>query len=166
MSDKFDDVIDPEVAAEALLEAQGKGIQEEVTVLELLAKQPSGSPVKVKVRYVPQSMGSALEFEDGTPIKNERNPKFKASTWNKNILKKLNTLALKNIQIVNDLDGKEPGPREIRLSLISEAEFKRLYGLCFPGASDGSDDSEIEDNAYGGKKRKGLRAGKPDAGGS
>lgn len=163
MSKEFDDVIDPDLNLEALAEAQGKGIEEEVTILELLTKQASGNPVKVKVRYLPQSIASSLEFEDGTPIKaNERKPKFKFSRWAKNILPKMNALALKNIQIVNDLDGAEPGPRDIRISLIGEGEFKRIHGLCFPGAGDGADDREDEADAPNRAKRKGLRSRKPD----
>ena len=81
-------------------------------------------------------------------------------------LAKLNGLALKNIQIVNDLAGAVPGPRDIRLSLISDGEFKRLHALCFPGASDDSADSEDEDNGNGGKKRKGIRVRKPDESGT
>jgi hypothetical protein len=159
MSKDFDDVIDPDLNLEALAEAQGKGIQEETTILELLAKNDYGNPIRVKVRYLPQSIASSLEFEDGTPIKKgERKPVFKFSKWAKNILPKMNALALKNIQIVNDLDGVEPGPRDIRISLIGEGEFKRLHALCFPGASDDSADSENEDNADGGKKRKGVRS--------
>lgn len=158
MSKDFDDVIDPDLNLEALAEAQGKGIAEETTILELLAKNDYGNPIRVKVRYLPQSIASSLEFEDGTPIKKgERKPVFKFSRWAKNILPKMNALALKNIQIVNDLDGATPGPRDIRISLIGEGEFKRLHGLCFPGAGDGSDDSPDEDNETGGKTGKGVR---------
>lgn len=167
MSDKFDDVIDPDLNIEALAEAQGKGIQEETTILELLAKNEYGNPIRVKVRYVPQSVASSLEYDDGTPLrKDERKPKFRASVWAKTVLQKLNTLALKNVQIVNDMDGRPVGPKEIRLSLISDGEFKRLFGLCFPGASDYSPDSEDEDNGNGGKKRKGIRSRKSDESGA
>lgn len=167
MSKDFDDVIDPELNADALAEAQGKGIAEETTILELLAKNDYGNPIRVKVRYLPQSIASSLEFEDGTPIKKgERKPVFKFSRWAKNILPKMNALALKNIQIVNDLDGAEPGPRDIKISLIGEGEFKKLHALCFPGASDDSTDSEDEDNANGGKKRKGIRSRKSDESGA
>ena len=155
----IDDVIDPDLNLEALAEAQGKGIAEETTILELLAKNDYGNPIRVKVRYLPQSIASSLEFEDGTPIKKgERKPVFKFSKWAKNILPKLNALALKNIQIVNDLDGAEPGPRDIRISLIGEGEFKKLHALCFPGASDDSTDSEDEAHDDGRKKRKGVRS--------
>ena len=162
MSKEFNDVIDPDLNIEALAEAQGKGIEEEVTILELLAKQTNGNPVKVKVRYLPQSIGSSLEYDDGTPLaKDVRKPKFKFGKWAKETLPKLNALALKNIQIVNDLDGDQPGPKDVRLSLIGAGEFRRLYSLCFPGASDGSDDLEDEDITPRGKGGKGVRSRKP-----
>lgn len=163
----IDEVIDPDLNLEALAEAQGKGIQEETTILELLAKNDYGNPVKVKVRYMPQSIASSLEYDDGTPIKREtRSPKFNYKKFIANHLGRLNALALKNVQIVNDLAGETPGPRDIRLSLISDGEFKRLYGLCFPGAGDGSTDSEDEDNESGGKAGKGVRRRKPAPDGS
>ena len=159
MSKDFDDVIDPDLNLEALAEAQGKGIAEETTILELLAKNEYGNPIRVKVRYLPQSIASSLEFDDGTPLKKDgRKPKFNYKKFIESHLAKLNGLALKNIQIVNDLAGAVPGPRDIRLSLISDGEFKRLHDLCFPGASDDSADSENEDNADGRKKRKGVRS--------
>ena len=155
----IDDVIDPDLNLEALAEAQGKGIQEETTILELLAKNDYGNPIRVKVRYLPQSIASSLEFDDGTPLKKDgRKPKFNYKKFIESHLAKLNGLALKNIQIVNDLAGAVPGPRDIRLSLISDGEFKRLHDLCFPGAGDGSDDSPDEDNAHGRKKCKGVRS--------
>lgn len=167
MSKEFDDVIDPDLNLEALAEAQGKGIQEETTILELLAKNDYGNPIRVKVRYLPQSIASSLEFDDGTPLKKDgRKPKFNYKKFIESHLAKLNGLALKNIQIVNDLAGAVPGPRDIRLSLISDGEFKRLHALCFPGASDDSADSEDEDNGNGGKKRKGIRVRKPDESGT
>lgn len=167
MSKEFDDVIDPELNAEALAEAQGKGIQEETTILELLAKNDYGNPIRVKVRYLPQSIASSLEFDDGTPIKKEtRNPKFNYRKFMATHLGRMNSLALKNVRIVNDLAGEAVGPKDIKLSLISDGEFKRLMGLCFPGASDDSADSEDEDNGNGGKKRKGLRSRKSDESGA
>lgn len=167
ISKEFDDVIDPDLNLEALAEAQGKGIKEETTILELLAKNDYGNPIRVKVRYLPQSIASSLEFDDGTPLKKDgRKPKFNYKKFMESHLAKLNGLALKNVQIVNDLAGETPGPRDIRLSLISDGEFKRLHDLCFPGASDGSDDSPDQDNEDGGKKRKGLRSRKPDESGA
>ena len=171
MSKEFDDVIDPELNAEALAEAQGKGIQEETTILELLAKNDYGNPVRVKVRYRPQSMADELEYQNGKPTPRPtppgtRRPKFDFKKWAKDNLPQLNDLALKNIQIVNDLDGSvEVGPRDIKLSLIASAEFRKLYGLCFPGASVDTDDSEDSDNAVGRKKRKGIRIKGADEGG-
>jgi hypothetical protein len=168
MSEKFEDVIDPEQNVEALAEAQGKGIEEEITILQLLVKNSVGDPIKVKVRYLPQSIGSELEYENGKPTPpttppGTRRPKFNFRTWAKNNLSQLNDLALKNIQIVNDLDGSVTlGPKDIKLSLIASAEFRRLYGLCFPGASIDSEDSENENNVSGRPKRKGIRGGQSD----
>ena len=67
----YDEVIDPDIAIEALQEAMGIEVEQGVTVLQLLNGK------KVKVRYVPQSIGSSLEYDHGTPINtNTRKPKF------------------------------------------------------------------------------------------
>ena len=154
----IDEVIDPDLNLEALAEAQKKDIKEETTILELLIKNDYGNPIKIKVRYMPQSIASSLEYDDGTPIKKTaRKPVFEFSKWAKSVLPRLNALALKNVQIVNDRDNGELGPRDIKLSLISEGEFKRIVGLCFPGAGDGSTDSEDEDSENSGKAGKGVR---------
>lgn len=152
----LDNVIDLDVNAEALAEAMGIPIKEKTTDLELL----NGKILK-NVRYLPQSIASSLEFDDGTPINPQvRKPKFNFKKWAREVIPKLNGLALKNIEIVNDLDGSpEMGPRAVRLSLISPGEFRRLNELCFPGAIENSD-SEDEDNAPRGARGKGVRRGK------
>lgn len=153
MTEKFDDIIDPDENLQALAEAMGQPVTEEVTILSLLNQR------RVKVRYLPQSIGSSLEFDDGSPIApGTRKPKFNYRKWAKEVLPKMNALALKNVQIINDLDGKAEMPKNgIRLSLISPGEFRRLQECCFPGATDDSPDSEDEDNAPRGKGRKGIR---------
>lgn len=157
MTEKFEDVIDPDENIEALAEAMGLPIEEKIMwpPLELLNGQ------KVKVRYLPQSIATSLEFDDGTPVTppGTRRPLFKYSKWVKEVIPKMNALALKNIQIINDLDKKnqEIPKGYVRLSLISLGEFRRLQNLCFPGATDDSSDSEDEDNAPRGKGRKGIR---------
>lgn len=153
MQDKFDEIIDPDENIEALAEAMGQAVQEEVTILSLLNGR------RVKVRYLPQSIGSSLEFDDGTPIApGTRKPKFQFRKWAKEVIPKLNGLALKNVQIVNDLDGKAEMPKNgIRLSLISPGEFRRLQDLCFPGTSDDSPDSENEDLSNDRPNRKRVR---------
>lgn len=153
MPEKFDEVIDPDENLQALAEAMGQPVAEEVTILTLLNQR------RVKVRYLPQSIGSSLEFDDGSPIApGTRKPKFNYRKWAKEVIPKLNALALKNVQIVNDLDGRAEMPKNgIRLSLISPGEFRRLQDLCFPGTSDDSPDSEYEDIPADRKTRKGLR---------
>jgi len=85
-------------------------------------------------------------------------PKFDYKKWVRDTLPKLNSLALKNVQIVNDVDGKTDIPKNgIRLSLISTGEFRRLQELCFPGAVFNSPDSEYEDLPHDRKNRKGIR---------
>ncbi len=159
----FDDVIDPDENMEALAEAMGQPIKEEVTILELLNKR------RVKVRYIPQSIASSLEFDDGTALNppGTRKPKFNYRRWAREILPKLNSLALRNIQIVNDLDSAtiEIPRGGVRLSLISPGEFRRLQDLCFPGSSD-NDIGEDEDNEPRRKGSKGLRRGEPAEAGS
>ena len=153
MTDKnFDDVIDPDENIAALQEAMGQPVAEEVMILSLLNGR------RVKVRYLPQSIASSLEFDDGTPIQVQtRKPKFNFRKWAKEIIPKLNALALRNIEIVNDLDGTcTMSPRAVRLSLISPGEFRRLNQLCFPGASEDWDSSD-EDNVPDRKNGKGLR---------
>jgi len=162
MKDKSDAVIDPDENVQALAEAMGRPVEEEVTILELLNKS------RIKVRYLPQSIASSLEFDDGTPLTppGTRRPKFNYRRWAKEVLPKMNGLALKNIQIVDDFDQSASlGPRDVKLSLISPGEFRRLQDLCFPGAVENPEDSEQSDNAADRPHRKGLRSGKsPDAG--
>jgi len=162
MKDKSDAVIDPDENVQALAEAMGRPIEEEVTILELL------NHARIKVRYLPQSIASSLEFDDGSPLTppGTRRPKFNYRRWAKEVLPKMNGLALKNIQIVDDFDQSASlGPRDVKLSLISPGEFRRLQDLCFPGAVENPEDSEQSDNATDRPHRKGLRSGKPaDAG--
>ena len=157
MTDKnFDDVIDPDENIAALQEAMGLPVEEEVMILSLLNGR------RVKVRYLPQSIASSLEFDDGTPIQVQtRKPKFNFRKWAKEIIPKLNGLALLNIEVVNDLDGAcAMSPRAVRLSLISPGEFRRLNQLCFPGASEDWDSSD-EDHVPNRKGGKGLRSWQP-----
>ncbi len=154
---KFDEVIDPDSNIDALTEAMDLMVAEEVTILELLNK------VRIKVRYQPQSLGASLEYDHGTPVQaNVRKPKFDFHKWAKESLPKMNELALKNIQIVNDVNKPDMtiGKGEVRLSLISPGEFRRLQDLCFPGTSDTQDLTD-EDGPAPRKSGKGVRA-KPD----
>lgn len=158
---KFDEIIDPDQNIDALAEAMGQPVSEEVTILNLLNK------TRVKVRYQPQSLGASLEYDHGAPVtQNVRKPKFDFFKWAKESLPKLNELALKNIQIVNDINKPDLAiaKGEVRLSLISPGEFRRLQDLCFPGTSDTSD-SEDEDYATSRPRGKGIRGRKPDAAG-
>ena len=155
----YDDVIDPDTNLEALNEAMGIEVEQEVTILKLLNGR------KVKVRYVPQSIGTTLEYDHGTPINtNQRKPKFDFYKWVKEVLPKLNDLALKNIQIVNDIGKADVEmPRNgVRLSLLSNGEFKRLQDLCFPGASDDTPDSDEPDRSNAGKGGKRVWGGQSD----
>ena len=157
----YDDIIDPDANIEALAEAMGEPVSEEVTILTLLNQR------RIKVRYQPQSLGASLEFDHGTPIsQNTRKPKFDFHRWAKEILPKLNELALKNIQIVNDVNKPDMaiGRGEVRLSLISPGEFRRLQDLCFPGTSD-TEDMPDEDSTTSRARGKGKRGGKPNAAG-
>lgn len=169
MTDKnFDEgIIDPETMADALAEAMGQEIKEETTVLELLTKDSAGRNYRVKVRYLPQSIASSLDYDDGTPMQNPasrqaRKPKFDFQKWAKERIPKLNALALRNIQIKNDLAGEAATERgDILLSKISSGEFFRLEGLCFPGASEDAPDSEQQNNVSGRKGSKGIRSREP-----
>jgi hypothetical protein len=155
----YDEVIDPDIAIEALQEAMGIEVEQGVTILQLLNGR------KVKVRYVPQSIGSSLEYDHGTPINtNTRKPKFDFYKWVKEVLPKMNDLALKNIQIVNDIGKADiEMPRNgVRLSLLSSGEFKRLRDLCFPGATDDAPDSDEPDRPKAGKGGKGIQRGQSD----
>jgi hypothetical protein len=71
----------------------------------------------------------------------------------------MNALALKNIQIFDDIAYPNDilPAKAIRLSLISIGEFKRLNLLCFPGASQDISDNEESDNADDRPGIKGLR---------
>lgn len=173
MTDKnYENVIDPEESEGLLAEAMSREIQEEITILELLVKDSTGRPVRVKVRYMPQSIASSLQYDDGTPItpansRQARKPKFDFHKWAKERIPKMNDLALRNIRIVNDLDGAAYTPQkgDILLSKISSGEFFRLEGLCFPGASEDAPDSGSEDSISRGKGGKGLRGGQPSPAG-
>lgn len=157
---KFDEIIDPDSNIDALAEAMNLPVTEETTVLELLNK------VKIRIRYQPQSLGASLEFDHGTPVQaNVRKPKFDFYRWAKESLPKMNELALKNIQIVNDVNKPDLtiGKGEVRLSLISPGEFRRLQDLCFPGTSDTQDLTD-ESGPAPRKSGKGVRA-KPHAAG-
>ena len=156
----YDDVIDPDTNLEALNEAMGIEVEQGVTILQLLNGR------KVKVRYVPQSIGSSLEYDHGTPINtNTRKPKFDFYKWVKEVLPKMNDLALKNIQIVNDIGKADiEMPRNgVRLSLLSSGEFKRLQDLCFPGATDDAPDSDEPDRPKAGKGGKGVFSRQSDS---
>lgn len=151
------EIIDPDQNIAALSEAMGEDIKEEVTILQLL------NGYKVKVRYLPQSIGASLEYDDGTPVNvATRKPKFNFKRWARETLPKMNDLALRNIRIVNDLDRSVAlEPRDVRLSLISPGEFRRLNQLCFPGAIEDLADSDNEDSVSHSPRRKGLRGGQP-----
>lgn len=154
----FNEPIDPDENIDALAEALSTPIQEEVTILTLL------NGAKVKVRYLPQSIATSLEFDNGTPVQiNKRKPTFNYKKFFADILPKMNALALRNIKIYDDLSGAESeGKNWIPLSLIGPGDFGRLRDLCFPG-NDDSEDSSDQDNAARGKGRKGLRGRKSDA---
>lgn len=154
----FDEVIDPEDNIEALMNALKTPIAEKETNLALL------NGYKILVKYIPQSVATALEFDHGTPINvNKRNPKFNYKKFFDDILPKMNALALQNVQIYNDRAGdKSEGTNWIPLSLISPGEFSRLRDACFPGADDDSTDSENQDNASRRKVGKGIRRGQSD----
>jgi hypothetical protein len=155
----FNDVIDPDENIDALAEAMGQPVTEEVTILELL------NHARIKVRYQPQSLGASLEYDHGSPVSaNVRKPKFDFHKWAKESLPKMNELALKNIQIVNDINKPDMAiaKGEVRLSLISPGEFRRLQDLCFPGTTDTQDLTD-EDSSTPRKSGKDKRRGKPDA---
>lgn len=163
-------IIDPEMNAEILADAMGQEIKEEVTILELLTKDSTGRNHRVKVRYMPQSIASSLQYDDGMRMaaansRQARKPTFDFRKWAKERIPKMNDLALRNIRIVNDLDGATYIPQrgDILLSRISSGEFFRLESLCFPGASDDTADSGSENNVSGRKGGKGLRSGQPSA---
>jgi len=159
MSNIENDVIDPEDQAELLMEITGKKISEEVTILNLLPKSDKGSGYRVKVRYLPANAASNMQFDDGSPIKQEKNPKFKYKKTMSEFLKKLNELCLKNIKLIDDLSfpDHEFQKGEIRFSHLAPGEWTRLRDLCFPGADFDTPDSEIEDNAPIRKSGKGVR---------
>lgn len=153
-------VIDPE-NYEALAEAMNEPVCEEVTILNLLNQK------RIKVRYQPQSLGASLEYDHGTPVSaNVRKPKFDFRKWANESLPKMNELALKNIQIVNDINKDIViGKGEVRLSLISPGEFRRLQDLCFPGTTDTQDFAD-EDSSSARSRGKGIRSRQSDAAGS
>lgn len=149
----YEDVIDPDSNIDALAEAMDEPVTEEVTILELL------NHVRIKVRYQPQSLGASLEYDHGSPVSaNVRKPKFDFHKWAKESLPKMNELALKNIQIVNDINKPDMtiGRGEVRLSLISPGEFRRLQDLCFPGTTDTQDLTD-EDGPAPRKSGKSVR---------
>lgn len=150
--------VDPE-NLDALMEAMQTPVKEQKTKLELL----NGFVID-PVIYIPQSLGASLEFDNGTPVStNTRKPKFEYRKWAKEVLPKINELALQNIKIVDDI-GKEItiGKGEVRLSLIGPGEFRKLQDLCFPGTSD-TEDFPDEDCAPPRESGKGARCRKSDA---
>lgn len=165
-----EDVIDPESMEEALAEAMGQEIQDEVLILPLLVKNKgSDSPVKIKIRYRPVSIGRSLAHDHGDPIaKDVRRPKYDYFKTTDELLEKMNSLALRNIKIVNDI-GKDGEPikefsiskGELRISMIGPGEFSRLRDACFPPKSDELPDSEDESGKNGRKGGKGMRRGQP-----
>lgn len=163
-----EEIIDPELMSDALMEAMGEPVREEVTILQLLNGH------KIKVRYLPQSIGTSLEYDHGTPTTppGTRKIKFDYRKWVKDTVQKMNDLALKNVQIVNDitLDGKVDQnivlrKGEIRMSLIGPGEFSQLRELCFPGADSDAPDSEVQPDEARRKSGKGVRGRQPDVSG-
>lgn len=165
-----EDVIDPESMEDALAEAMGQTVQDEVLIppLQLLIKNKgSASPIKVKVIYRPVSLGESLAYDHGDPIpQNVRRPKYDYFKSTDETLDKMNAKALKNIRIVNDI-GKDGEPikdyplskGDIRISLIGPGEFTRLRDACFPPKSDELPDNEDESGKTGRKGCKGMRRG-------
>ncbi|MCK9569715.1 hypothetical protein M0R72_12300 [Candidatus Pacearchaeota archaeon] len=162
---KTEMVIDPEEQADLLMEITGKKIEPEVTIITLMVKDASGDNMKMKVRYLPANAASNLQFDDGTPIRNEQNPKFKYKKTMSEILKKINGLCLLNIKIIDDLSfpDHEFQKGEVRFSHLAPGEWTRLRDLCFPGANFDTPDGEIEDNAPVRKSGKGVRKDAPPA---
>lgn len=159
---EYDEIIDPDSNIEALTEAMNISVQDVILSppLELLNGK------RIKVRYQPQSIGASLEYDHGTPIAtNVRKPKFDFYKWAKEYIPKLNTLALKNIQIVNDIGKPDMvmGRGEVRLSLIPVGEFRRLQDACFPGTSDTQDLTD-EDSTDSRPRGKGIRSKSHDTG--
>jgi hypothetical protein len=149
----FEDIIDPEDNADILLEASGKQIKEEVTILSLLVG------TKIKVRYLPASAASNFQYDDGQQIHADSNPKFKYKKNMGELIRKINDLCLKNIKIIDDLSFPDHVFQrgEVRFSHIAPGEWTRLRELCFPGAQFDTPDSEDPDNVPDRKNSKGLR---------
>jgi hypothetical protein len=153
------DIIDPEENIDALAEALAQPIRQKVMILTLL------NDTRVKVRYLPQSIATSLEFDNNTPLSaGKRKPTFNYKKFFKDILPKMNQLALRSIQIYDDLSGeKSEGKNWIPLSLISPGEFSKLRDLCFPGADESASDSEHEDHVSDRPRGKGVRCGQSNA---
>jgi hypothetical protein len=153
------EIIDPEEQAELLMEITGKKIESDTTILTLMVPGNSKQNVGVKVRYLPASAATNMQFDDGSPIRNETNPKFRYKKTIGEVLKKINSLCLLNIQIVDDLSFPDHVYQkgEIRFSHLAPGEWTRLRDLCFPGANFDTPDSETEDNAPVRKSGKGVR---------
>lgn len=153
------EIIDPEDQAELLMEITGKQIQSDVTILALMVPGNTEKKVGLKVRYLPANAATNLQFDDGSPIRNEQNPKFKYKKTMSEVLKKINGLCLQNIQIIDDLSFPDHVYQkgEIRFSHLAPGEWTRLRDLCFPGANFDTPDGEIEDNAPVRKSGKGVR---------
>lgn len=167
----FDEVIDPELMEEALAEAMGIQIQDEVLIppLQLLIKnRGSDSPIKVKVRYRPVSWGQSLAYDHGDTIpRDTRRPKYDYFKTTDELLEKMNSLALRNIKIINDIgkDGEpikdlQVGKGEIKISLIGPGEFSRLRDACFPARAEDTD-SEDSGSKTRSKGSKGHRSREP-----
>ena len=149
MADDFEDVIDPELMEAALDEAMNKPVDDGVTILELL------NGARIKIIYRPKGIAHMMEAAQGTQTR-QKSSRFDYSRWSKEVLPKLNS-AIRNTQIVDDLDGKPIGKRQIRFSLIPAGEYYRLYDACFPGYSDDPKDSRDKDNSNSCKVGKGVR---------
>jgi hypothetical protein len=141
------------------MEITGKKIQTDTTILTLMVPGNTAKRVGLKVRYLPANAASNLQFDDGTSIRNEQNPKFKYKKTMSEILKKINGLCLLNIKIIDDLSfpDHEFQKGEVRFSHLAPGEWTRLRDLCFPGANFDTPDGAIEDNAPVRKSGKGIR---------
>lgn len=164
-----DDIIDPELMQDVLATAMGQPIEDLILdpPLELLVKLPgAANNVKVKVRYQPQSYGRSLAFDHGDPmpVPGTRRQKYDYFRTTDELLEKMNSLALKNIRVVNDI-GKDGNPArdfavspgDIKISLIGPGEFSRLRDACFPPRSEEQTSGEDSGGKARSKGGKGVR---------
>jgi hypothetical protein len=128
-----------------------------------MVKDDNDRKIQVKVRYLPASAATNLEFDDNSPIRNEQNPKFKYKKTMTEILNKTNKLCLRNIKIIDDLSFPDHVYQkgEIRFSHLAPGEWTRLREMCFPGGNFDTPDGETEDNAPIRKSSKGVRKDSP-----